>query len=116
VSDGGIAVAVAEMALAGDIGARLQMAPFETQADRERIHHAWSLFSETQGRYIVTAAFDDDSVEKLASDLGIGCCVIGWTVGTAITFERGSQTVYPAVALDTLRAAHEGFFPALMNG
>ncbi|MFZ1367911.1 phosphoribosylformylglycinamidine synthase subunit PurL, partial [Sphingorhabdus sp.] len=67
VSDGGILVAVAEMALAGDIGARLETKAFENRVDSEKQQHAWSLFAENQGRYIVTERFDSEANEKLAS-------------------------------------------------
>ena len=49
VSDGGILVAVTEMALASDIGARLTVESFEDHVDREKVQHAWSLFGETKG-------------------------------------------------------------------
>ena len=67
VSDGGILVAIAEMALAGNIGALLEVSAFENQVDREKFRHAWSLFSENQSRYVVTERFDVDMIEKLAS-------------------------------------------------
>jgi len=72
-SDGGALVAVTEMALAGNIGARLVLPALPNPAA--------ILFGEDQGRFIVTTR-DVDSV----------------------------------VARATLRTAHEGFFPALMDG
>ena len=52
VSDGGILVAIAEMALSGSIGATLQVP--ENGAPGDNTHaHAW-LFGEAQGRYLVT--------------------------------------------------------------
>ena len=85
ISDGGLLVAVAEMALAGKIGAELDSL---TTAQA---------FGEDQGRYLVTTAAD--AVIE-------GAVRIGTTGGTNVA----------GVALDTLRTAHEGFFPALMNG
>jgi phosphoribosylformylglycinamidine synthase len=114
VSDGGILVAVAEMALAGNIGAKLILETFEDQVDRERIVHAWSLFGETQGRFVVTENFDRHVVEKLALENGIGCCFIGWTGGDAITLSRENE-IRSSASLADLRAAHEGFFPKLMG-
>jgi phosphoribosylformylglycinamidine synthase len=115
VSDGGILVAVAEMALAGDIGARLLLDRFETQVDRERIRHPWSLFGETQGRYLVTEPLHQHVVEKLATDNGVGCCFIGWSGGASITLAGADNQTRWEVPLDDLRAAHEGFFPKLMG-
>ena len=115
VSDGGILVAVAEMALGGDIGARLQTKAFEDQVDREMARHDWSMFGETQARYIVTEALDRDIVEKLARERGIGCCFIGWTGGDSIFIGTADEATDGEVALSDLRAAHEGFLPALMS-
>ncbi|MCL6699352.1 phosphoribosylformylglycinamidine synthase subunit PurL [Sphingomonas sp. NSE70-1] len=116
VSDGGIAVAVAEMALTGNIGARLMIRSFEEYVDREVIRHDWSLFGETQGRYIVTEPLDRDIVEKLAAEHGIGCCFVGWTGGETIYIGTKEAATDGEVSLTDLRAAHEGFFPALMSG
>ena len=79
VSDGGILVAVTEMALAANIGARLELPSFEDLVDAEKIRHAWSLFAENQGRYLVTEPFDSHVVEKMARERDIGCCFVGWT-------------------------------------
>jgi phosphoribosylformylglycinamidine synthase len=115
VSDGGILVAVAEMALAGNIGALLEVSAFENQVDREKIRHAWSLFSENQSRYVVTERFDTDAIEKLASDNGIGCCFIGWTGGETVAVCRGREPLYGSTTLTDLRAAHESFFKDWME-
>ncbi len=64
VSDGGILVAVTEMALAGNVGARLMVESFEDKVDREKRNHAASVFGETQGRYVVTEALDRNQVES----------------------------------------------------
>ncbi|MCZ8323186.1 MAG: phosphoribosylformylglycinamidine synthase subunit PurL [Novosphingobium sp.] len=110
VADGGALVAVAEMALAGNVGARLELAAFESRMASEREQHAWSLFGETQARYIVTERFDTDTVEKLARDSGIRCCFIGWTGGETLALCKGETAVYPELALSTLREANEAFF------
>jgi len=85
IADGGLLVTLAEMALAGRMGAEL---------DRMTTAQA---FGEDQGRYVVTTA--PDAVVE-------GAVRIGTTGGGTIA----------GVALETLRTAHEGFFPALMNG
>ncbi len=115
VSDGGILVAIAEMALASGIGARLEISAFENAVDREKTRHAWSLFSENQARYIVTERFDSDSVEKLASDAGLKSCFIGWTADESIQLCRREDAIYPAVTLADLRTAHESFFKDWMD-
>jgi len=110
VSDGGVLVAVTEMALAGKVGARLELSAFENLVDQEKTRHAWSLFAENQGRYLVTEPFDQHFVEKLAREMDIGCCFIGWTGGDTIALCRGEDAVYPEVALNTLREASDAFF------
>ncbi len=115
VSDGGILVAVAEMALAGNIGARLMVEAFEDRVDREVVRHDWSMFGETQARYIVTEALDRDVVEKMARERGVGCCFIGWTGGDTIYLGDKHEATDGEVSLDELRRAHEGFFPGLMG-
>ncbi len=90
VSDGGVLVALAEMALAGGIGAELEGVAVGS-ADRA--------FSEDQGRYIFTSA--RPSLEAR----GEGIVRLGRTGGESLV----------GVPLPDLRAAHEGFFPQLMG-
>ena len=116
VSDGGILVAVTEMALAGNIGARLEISHFEELVDAERSRHAWSLFAENQARYLVTEPFDQHVVEKYAREAGLGCCFVGWTGGETIALCRGTTPIYPEVSLTALREASESFFRDWMEG
>ena len=85
ISDCGLIVTVAEMALAGKIGATLD--PLNTA----------QAFGEDQARYVVTTAAD------VTFD---GAVRIGTTGGDSVA----------GVPLNTLRTAHEGFLPNLMNG
>ncbi|UZW53729.1 phosphoribosylformylglycinamidine synthase subunit PurL [Sphingobium sp. JS3065] len=85
ISDGGLAVAVTEMALAGGIGAELSVTLTTASA-----------FGEDQGRYIVAAAQGVDIP---------GAVKIGATGGDKVV----------GMTLADLRDAHEGFFPALMD-
>uniref|UniRef100_UPI0035BC9749 AIR synthase-related protein n=1 Tax=Sphingomonas sp. TaxID=28214 RepID=UPI0035BC9749 len=106
VSDGGVAVAIAEMALAGNIGAMI---------DRKQPHDcARSFFAEDQGVYIVTCD-DHAMLDFLAAAHAARVEVepLGRTGGRRLIFERPDRD--DVVALDTLREAHEGFFPKLMG-
>ncbi|MDB5661752.1 MAG: phosphoribosylformylglycinamidine synthase subunit PurL, partial [Sphingomonas bacterium] len=106
VSDGGIAVAIAEMALAGRIGATWVLDDPES--------YAAAAFGEDQGRYIVTTT--DPRFADRARKGGIPCQSLGRTGGNAITCGmNGAGTRARAVSLADLRAAHEGFFPKLMG-
>ncbi|MEO7276711.1 MAG: phosphoribosylformylglycinamidine synthase subunit PurL [Sphingomicrobium sp.] len=115
VSDGGVLVAVAEMALASGIGARLTIETFEDEVDSERFEHAWSLFGETQGRFIVTERHSQSLVERLGTEAGVHCCFIGWTGGDSIVIDSRSSGMVCESSLAELRAAHEGFLPKLMG-
>ena len=106
VSDGGVAVAIAEMALAGNIGAMIdRKQPFDC---------ARAFFAEDQGVYIVTID-DHGMMDFLAAAHAAGVEVepMGRTGGKRLIFERPNRD--DVVTLDALRAAHEGFFPALMG-
>lgn len=103
LSDGGLAVALAEMAMAGGRGAALPEVPEGLLA------HAY-LFGEDQARYLL--AVDPETVPDLlysASAQGIPAGVVGVVGGDGLTLPRGE-----AIAVADLRAAHEGWLPAYM--
>jgi phosphoribosylformylglycinamidine synthase II len=105
VSDGGLAVAIAEMALAGNVGALINgPAPFG---------HA-GYFAEDQGVYVATVC-DSCLLTFLtrAHAAGVPVEAIGRTRGSRLIFELPDGDY--AVALDALRRAHEGFFAGLMG-
>jgi phosphoribosylformylglycinamidine synthase II len=106
VSDGGIAVTVAEMALAGNIGALIN-GPVPLGA-------AQSYFAEDQGLYVAT--IHDHALLGFLSGAhaaGVEVEPIGRTCGTRLIFELPAADF--AVSIADLRAAHEGFFPRLMG-
>ncbi|WP_374305962.1 phosphoribosylformylglycinamidine synthase subunit PurL [Methylocella sp.] len=104
VSDGGLAVALAEMALAGGIGARVSPGPGLPS------HAFW--FGEDQARYVVAVAASAASrVEKEARAAGVPVLRLGETGGTALTLGDGCSIV-----LEDLRAAFEGWLPSYMAG
>ncbi|HZG09980.1 MAG TPA: phosphoribosylformylglycinamidine synthase subunit PurL [Allosphingosinicella sp.] len=109
-ADGGLLVAAAEMALAGDIGIRIEGEYFEGDA-------AARLFGEDQGRYLVTTA-DPDALSDAADAAGVEINYFGRTGGDSIEDEDspGDRKTNLRVRLADLRRAHEGFFPALMSG
>src|SRR5690242_17149754 len=106
VSDGGIAVALAEMALAGNIGMLVQPAGPGPAAKQ--------FFAEDQGLYVAT--IDDSALMDflMAADAaGVVVEPLGRTIAKRIVFELAEGDF--CVTLDDLRAAHEGFFPTLMG-
>jgi len=106
-SDGGGAVALAEMALAGNIG--LHMTVVEQIPNPAAI-----LFGEDQGRYVVTTR-DPDAVRAAANAAQLFAVPIGTTGGDRVTFDLIRRGGEQSVSLFELRAAHEGFFPRLMG-
>ncbi len=68
VSDGGIAIALAEMCIAGNVGATVKL-PVTQRAD-------FYLFSETQGAIIIET-HKDKNIEETASKFGVECLKIG---------------------------------------
>jgi phosphoribosylformylglycinamidine synthase len=103
LADGGLAVALAEMALAGDIGATLA----RPAGDNPPLH-AW-LFGEDQARYLVTVK-DGEAFCEAAHGAGVSAVVIGRTGGESLDLPGGQP-----ISLDELRRAHEGWLPAYME-
>jgi phosphoribosylformylglycinamidine synthase II len=101
LSDGGLLVAVAEMALAGGIGATVDVPEGLPPL-------AW-LFGEDQGRYIVTAA-DGAAIVAIAKAGGVPAAVVGSTGGAVLTLSGANS-----ISVADLRSAHEGWLPAFMN-
>ncbi|MEP6784939.1 MAG: phosphoribosylformylglycinamidine synthase subunit PurL [Sphingomonadales bacterium] len=106
-SDGGAAVAVAEMALAGNIGMTMTVVA-------EIPNPGAILFGEDQGRYVITTR-DPDAIRAAATDANLFTVPIGTTGGDALTFDLVGRGGPQSVTLADLREAHEGFFPALMD-
>jgi phosphoribosylformylglycinamidine synthase subunit PurL len=103
LSDGGLLVALAEMALAGHIGAEIAL-PGDLPP------HGFC-FGEDQGRYLAT--LPPAALERLleqAQTAGVPARAIGRTSGNALTVGRGNT-----ISLARLAAAHEGFLPRLMG-
>ncbi len=100
VSDGGLLVALAEMALAGNLGCALTLADTSAAA----------LFGEDQARYLVTTATPDALVQGERAT-GVQVHYLGRTSGDPRMVIDGALDV----ALADLRAAHEAFFTELMG-
>ncbi|MDB5657296.1 MAG: phosphoribosylformylglycinamidine synthase subunit [Tardiphaga sp.] len=104
VSDGGLLIALAEMAIASGIGCKLDAAPAAV------VPHAY-WYGEDQARYIVTVREDHllTILSKLKS-VGVPCVQIGVTGGVevAVAGER-------ALHVKALEHAHESWLPAYMG-
>ena len=97
VSDGGILVAIAEMALAGNTGVRLLPQPKHMP-----MHAFW--FGEDQACYIVSTANARDILDQ-AKISQVPVVLLGYTGGDHLTLADGD-----AISLHKLRLANQHFF------
>jgi phosphoribosylformylglycinamidine synthase len=106
VSDGGLLVAVAEMAMGGGVGATLWAPPAGIAP-----HHWW--FGEDQGRYVL-AVIDATATVAAAEAAGIPARHLGQagSPGTTACLTLGGDE---PISVVTLREAHQRFFPEWMR-
>ena len=103
VSDGGLLVAIAEMALAGARGVELEQLPAPLPP-----HALW--FGEDQARYVVAASPDQaDAIHKAAAVAKVPLRMLGRVGGDAIRLEGEAPLPLAALAV-----AHEDWLPRFM--
>ncbi len=102
VSDGGLLIALAEMAMAGGVGVSLLPPDGKTAP-----HAFW--FGEDQARYVAATA-DAAALVAEASNAGIPARRLGHAGGDCLTLPEGTT-----ISLARLREVHERFFPAWMD-
>jgi len=115
LSDGGLLVAAAEMALASDVGVHLLPqdalnAPVHTGSAEAAL-----LFGEDQGRYLIALTPDRlDVLDDACTSRGVPYQIIGQAGGCELAVSNDDG---PLVAIDLtdLRAAHEGWMPGFMG-
>jgi phosphoribosylformylglycinamidine synthase len=100
VSDGGLLVALAEMAMAGGKGVALDTLPAGNAG----------LFGEDQGRYLIETA-GPDTLLAAAKNAGIYAQRIGTVQGTALTLPNGN-----AISVRELASINEAWLPDYMAG
>ena len=101
-ADGGLLVALAEMAMGSGIGARLSPTPEGIPA-----HGFW--FGEDQARYVLAVA-DGAALIAKAKAAGVPARLIGTAGGGDLVLPDGT-----AISVSKLVAAHEATLPALMG-
>jgi phosphoribosylformylglycinamidine synthase len=103
VSDGGLLVAIAEMALAGARGVDLEQPPAPLPP-----HALW--FGEDQARYVVAASPDQaDAIHKAAAVAKVPLRLLGRVGGDAIKLEGEAPLPLAALVI-----AHEDWLPRFM--
>ncbi|ATQ68508.1 MULTISPECIES: phosphoribosylformylglycinamidine synthase subunit PurL [Methylosinus] len=104
LSDGGLAVALAEMAMAGGVGATIDRLPAGPD-------HA-SLFGEDQGRYLIVAEpAEATKILAEAAAAGVPALELGATGGPTLNLPGEAP-----ILLSVLQHAHEAPLPAYMAG
>ena len=105
VSDGGLLVAIAEMALSGGVGAELDAPPQGLPA-----HAVW--FGEDQSRYVIAAAPKHVArILQQAETASVPAKIVGKAKGRALKLPGEAP-----LSLDALRSRHEGWLPGFMAG
>jgi phosphoribosylformylglycinamidine synthase subunit PurL len=112
VSDGGLLVAVTEMALASEFSAMITIG--------EEDNPTSYCFAEDQGCYIVTVSGDCADFVVEAAAAGVSADMVGGVIGDEAYGAKnlvilGHEELKLDIPIADLRAAHEGFFPALMD-
>jgi phosphoribosylformylglycinamidine synthase len=102
ISDGGLVIALAEMAMASGLGANLP------EPDTMLPLHAW-LFGEDQGRYIITTDKPKIFLKK-AEKAGVLAQEIGVVAGKNLVL---SNIIY--LPVNDLKVAHESWMPEFMK-
>ncbi|TLP48594.1 phosphoribosylformylglycinamidine synthase subunit PurL [Cohaesibacter sp. CAU 1516] len=103
ISDGGLGVALAEMAMRSALGCAVEL-------PTEATHIAF--YAEDQARYVVTCAADKaESVMAKAKEAGIQIDQLGQVGGDAFALIGHGQ-----ITVDSLKVAHESWFPTFMAG
>jgi phosphoribosylformylglycinamidine synthase len=104
LSDGGLAVALAEMAMAGGIGAVIDTLP-------DGARHA-VLFGEDQARYLIAVPADRaEHVLETVRTAGVPALRLGTTGGTDLALPGET-----ALDIAALRKSNEDWFPSYMAG
>lgn len=99
LSDGGLALGLAEMAIKGNIGAVISVPPSDAVA---------AFFGEDQGRYLVTLPASE--IESTLANAPVSAIRIGTTGGDGLKLGAAEP-----ISIKELRDAYEGWFPAFMG-
>ena len=103
VSDGGLLIALTEMALASDLG--LELTPYKGPLPLHAV-----LFGEDQGRYVIAVEGDGQPLLARAEDAAVPARIVAHTGGDAISLSDGT-----ALSLARIRELYEGWLPGHMN-
>ncbi|TCS80614.1 phosphoribosylformylglycinamidine synthase subunit PurL [Tepidibacillus fermentans] len=107
VSDGGLAIAIAESCIAGKLGAKISL---HGELKKESY-----LFSESQSRVLLSVASNDvEKVRTIAQEIGVSCQDIG-NVQPAILDIRYNDQKVVYLTIDEITKVWEEAIPCLMS-
>lgn len=86
VSNGGIAVAISEMAMKGNLGCKISLSGINDELDKNDL-----LYSESHGRYILTVK--EDSLEDILAEIDLPVYVIGEVGGNSLIIDDEEFTI-----------------------
>lgn len=102
-SDGGLAVALAEGCIAGDVGASIRLDELEKM--HPGLRSDVLLFAEEPSRIIVALPLSNwDTLMELASSMEVSLCRLGDTGGDTLNVERGEHQLVSLPMLDVAAA------------
>ncbi len=107
LAEGGLAVAVAESCISGNVGAEVNL--------DVNLRPDLALFSETQSRILLSATSEKaEEIIKLAEAKGVAISKLGQVTGDQLTISVNGQTVIDQ-PLSTAKAAWKDAIPCLMT-
>jgi len=113
-SDGGLLVAVCEMALAGNVGIQINSSEIYTN----ETGLAAMMFGEDQSRYVVSVTDPEDyRLVERGKELGVPVTWVGHSYPDEDSIEIGDGVInFAEVPLSALREANDSFFRDWMEG
>ena len=107
ISDGGLAVALAESCIWGSIGARIEL-PAGCDAAR-------FLFSESQARYLIGVKEDNSNhIMEIAKEFGVSITRLGVAIGDSLDISSPLSKI--SIKVNRLNSLYENKIPNIMRG
>ena len=104
-SQGGIAIALSEMAISSGIGAEIDLKEVPTNGE---ISLNDILFSESHGRYIITVK--SDVLEDVLNNINVPCACIGEVKGKTLKLSEDIE-----ISIEDLKNAYNGVIESFMD-
>ncbi|MFV9511476.1 phosphoribosylformylglycinamidine synthase subunit PurL [Tepidibacillus sp. LV47] len=107
LNDGGLAVAIAESCITGNLGAKIFL--------YGNLQKESYLFSESQSRVLLSVAPNHvEKVEKIAKEIGVSCQDIGEVQATTLEIQYNDQKVVH-LSVDEITKVWKEAIPCMMN-